>query len=981
MVSVDLRDPAGLLGSWLQRKQLVLGLQRRAAPAGGADETAGEELVLDMWGQDEVKFLAAVLGSLLPGYVPAAEQSGDDEATWTTALAQWARDKLTDGVDWSLWMNGAEPPSTESIRQEYRGLAWPTLLWRVVASKSEHLCHLVLVINLAVNPNLMALLPVVLALCVAMVAHPRPGRGWWLFLVCYSVVAITLKFLVQLDFVCIDINSHFSLQPNPLCPPPGTYDPLTSLEQVELPYLVGLYKDPTRAFAAFVFWDLMVILVVAFHRHLLSGKGVWLDSERGLLEREYRPLLNGLRARIREEQDRAALEAKRRRDAARLRSSAGVAGTSYQDFTDGAAATEEEEEAKETSNSGSEDEVGRDDGAAKAAGRGWRDWLPTEVDDFLLNLEPPLEFQYRQSTGTKLQADMQELYIKTGTDLYMFSFCCEFLAALHILLFFYAMATTSDSTVQSSLNSNLFPGAMVINVFVQVGFILVERTVYLARSVLAKWVLQCLAVVYWSVVIFVQWPVMSQTGFYDNTALRVMFLYKCLYFVASAMQIRKGYPSPITPAASLMNDPGYYAGLIFSTYRSIPFVFELQTMMDWMLTSTSLDLWQTFKLEDINAMLFITQCNNVGWLRWNPRGRAQRRKSKFCSGFLFFFALLFIVLFPLLLFSSASPASTPNSVTGAEFEFTLLGPSETFHLGTIRSMISANVVSPETYARLKTDNVIYDDKIESVQSVQMAAFSSEYWAITPPSLAALEAALNSTGPAFGLRYAFTRPGPDLHRTIEATRRVAIAPAVAEQLREMLLSSVTPLTVVVPGVVPLYLRLPLDQSPNPLGRATDAASIWLTKDATAQGGIFWSIHSTDARGAVDPIPPTMGVNFITVSNPLFSQFVEAAGISYSIVAVYIGVVLTVGRFVRMLFANAIQRVFFEDMLNTEPLLLLCEAIRIARHQRSLYREHQLYRRLIFILRNPQIMVRLTRRPDWVDTVEYGAKDPGRTQSLF
>jgi hypothetical protein len=72
------------------------------------------------------------------------------------------------------------------------------------------------------------------------------------------------------------------------------------------------------------------------------------------------------------------------------------------------------------------------------------------------------------------------------------------------------------------------------------------------------------------------------------------------------------------------------------------------------------------------------------------------------------------------------------------------------------------------------------------------------------------------------------------------------------------------------------------------------------------GSYWSVRSEDARETGIPgVQFPGGINFITVSNPLFNQFVEAAGISYSIVAVYIGVVLAVGRFVRLLFANAVR----------------------------------------------------------------------------
>jgi hypothetical protein len=39
-------------------------------------------------------------------------------------------------------------------------------------------------------------------------------------------------------------------------------------------------------------------------------------------------------------------------------------------------------------------------------------------------------------------------------------------------------------------------------------------------------------------------------------------------------------------------------------YRAIPFVFEIRTIMDWMIERTTLKLGEWFQLEDISASLY-----------------------------------------------------------------------------------------------------------------------------------------------------------------------------------------------------------------------------------------------------------------------------------------------------------------------------------------------------------------------------------------
>jgi hypothetical protein len=179
-----------------------------------------------------------------------------------------------------------------------------------------------------------------------------------------------------------------------------------------------------------------------------------------------------------------------------------------------------------------------------------------------------------------------------------------------VVVSLFSMASTSLNTVSSSLSTNLFSGNMVLTLFIQILIIILDRTCYLFRSMLGKILLQYSTVIYWFVKIFLEWPVSSQTGFVSNSYLQFFFLLKLLYFIFSGLQIYSGFPpAENTGFQILTRYPGVYTVFLYKIYRALPFVFELRTMLDWMCAVSSLDLWDSLKLEEIHGSLYQIQCD------------------------------------------------------------------------------------------------------------------------------------------------------------------------------------------------------------------------------------------------------------------------------------------------------------------------------------------------------------------------------------
>ena len=80
----------------------------------------------------------------------------------------------------------------------------------------------------------------------------------------------------------------------------------------------------------------------------------------------------------------------------------------------------------------------------------------------------------------------------------------------------------------------------------------------------------------------------------------------------------------------------------------------------------------------------------------------------------------------------------------------------------------------------------------------------------------------------------------------------------------------------------------------------------------------------------------------------------------VVGLYVSVVLVVGRFLRMIFANVSHKIPYEHMSQVDTLWNVCSIIYLARQQTppKLILEEDLFRLLIEIYRSPEAIIRWT-----------------------
>eukprot|EP00937_MAST-01D_sp_MAST-1D-sp2_P003349 g3349.t1 len=276
----------------------------------------------------------------------------------------------------------------------------------------------------------------------------------------------------------------------------------------------------------------------------------------------------------------------------------------------------------------------------------------------------------------------------------------------------------------------------------------------------------------------------------------------------------------------------------------------------------------------------------------------------------------------------------------------------------------------------------------SKQFVQFRPFGSMLWGITPPARANLLEALEApAGPSGGIRwelsFAFSRVGPPEGKTIRwtASRRMPQGgrAALAAVLNATASSNNSSAKVTVP-VRGLYFPLlylvpegqPLFSDVDGVARNTSAT---LTVDGERE---YWNLAAADSgtpnparkpkvdcaalAGQVSPKQRYFGGVCMLLLSPGYQPVTSFLGlVNSSIAALYIFVLFTIGRYVRLVFMGYATAVIYTEMADTGLLLGLCDGIRIAREESyhgHLKDEVRLFETLLKLYRSPETLLRLT-----------------------
>jgi hypothetical protein len=147
------------------------------------------------------------------------------------------------------------------------------------------------------------------------------------------------------------------------------------------------------------------------------------------------------------------------------------------------------------------------------------------------------------------------------------------------------------------------------------------------------------------------------------------FLLWSLYFYISALQLQLGYRE-VKLRNTMLKSYNNFSNIMVKVYYAIPFLFELKVLMDWTfikvaylnpINKTSLDVFQWFKLENIQSLMHSAKIQSNDYLERKVGATITPfiKLSLGCSLVLF---ILLCMFGPLVLFSTLNPSTELNLV-------------------------------------------------------------------------------------------------------------------------------------------------------------------------------------------------------------------------------------------------------------------------------------------------------------------------------
>ena len=500
--------------------------------------------------------------------------------------------------------------------------------------------------------------------------------------------------------------------------------------------------------------------------------------------------------------------------------------------------------------------------------------------------------------------------------------------------------------------------------------------------------------------------------FTHNTYIIIFYIFYLIYLYVSSAQIRLGYHD--IKRKSLFKRNTGVTNLITKIFNAIPFLPQIRNVIDWTYTSTCFDLFQWIKFESIYDSIFdaYTDSNPEDD---DPIGERVARKKKIGMGGLLSFILIFLLIIPLVLFSSLNPTNKLNNLNagklnvdltfiyenGVELNYNLF---ENTRAKTISEMFKKSNDDTD-WKKYKYDQSVQTRNFnhEQIQIIKFSETSDRNWDLAEPHIKDLIGLLNITNNE-GLDSIILKIHTEFDRSLPAETQT-----VSHDFEVPIFDSSMNVTTSEGAIKISDLQTALDNCSNvdiefkegyssPL-RITAGEEITEIEDEkyipkkTIQLGFkgcekeqklidnettfinnylksYFTFKSKDPEEAL----------FTGVEFHAFNDKISETTSGYSVLTFYLTFILVAGSYVADFLASEPEKIMFTDLPHPENLVNLCEGIQIARYSYDFKKEEKLYTILIEFMRSPDYLKMLTesslqnlkRRQD--NTVpEYGEEE--------
>ncbi|ETN60225.1 hypothetical protein AND_008154 [Anopheles darlingi] len=822
-------------------------------------------------------------------------------------------------------------------------------IWYAIMSHTDFICYFVVFLNQVNYASLLSLpLPLMVTLWGTL-TFPRPSQTFWTKLIAYTQTVVLIKCICQFEMLW------------------WNQTPIPSNQPFHPARLFGIERKD-----GYATYDLILLLMLFCHRFILKSLGLWKSDpteEPSLKEGLYQVDPNDERTK--------ALMAR----------------------------AEENEKIQETFEVRKTDDL---TGLSMVRINETAGPMPPPLDDpnsdstqlcVSIQPEPVKKFSpqivkeaFLQYTSA-LKAFFSQLLDRQSrktADVYGYMFLCDFVNFFVILFGFSAFGTQEgDGGVLSYFEENRVPVTFLLMLIIQFFLIVVDRALYLRKNIVGKILFQFFLIIGLHVWMFFVLPSTTERSFNATTPPILYYMIKCFYLLFSAYQIRCGYPARIlgnflTKGFTMANFSG------FKLFMTIPFLFELRTLMDWIWTDTSMTLFDWLKMEDIFTNVYQLKCmRHLEEDLPAPRGQKKGVMVKYLMGGGMMLGIIFLIWFPLALFAFSNAVGEPN--IPYDVSVTLrIGPYEPVYMmsaqdNNIHGLTDNNwgdFTAP--YATERTALTFLSNyEPADVAAVKLGANSTSIWNISPPDRERLLNDLKSNVTlTCRFRYTISRQSHSKENpgVVSEERGYEMGPGPDRDALIKLLTEDTNDVVVLPNLMPKFLRVqnsgtvrPIHQLIKNVDSDTDDGNyrnlkirLLRSSDTNAMMFQWWETREecTDTlyEKYLSRLPYADCANYLVMymfNDKIFPSTISsiAAG---GIIGIYSTMILVFSRMLRTsIFSGASSKIMFEDLPYVDRVLQLCLDIYLVRESCEFTLEEDLFAKLLFLYRSPETMIKWSR----------------------
>ena len=502
--------------------------------------------------------------------------------------------------------------------------------------------------------------------------------------------------------------------------------------------------------------------------------------------------------------------------------------------------------------------------------------------------------------------------------------------------------------------------------------------------------------------------------FITNKALIFFYLIYITYFLSSGLQIKYGFHD-MKRKSMLKSGNSSINGTIYNCFKAIPFLYEIKLAIDWTFTKTCLDLFQWNKFESVYDIVYCTYCA-MNAKNQQLVGQKQGKLIKIGMGGFLSFILIFILVVPLMIFSSLNPTNQLNNLTGATLKIDLSFIYKNRAVKNYTLYENSKPESIENIFREGNDWAIYNysksPKTKNfpknqIQTVHFFKESDKNWDLARPHIENLYKLILNRKKDEDLEsielvvdYNFDRPLPA--ETMKISKRYGkqiyhyldnnntdnntiynntddntdkrnytdkldrIGNALYQcydesiEFQEIysppirLSANIKPKRLIDEKYFPLLdIRLGFEGCRNEIINKNISKE---TEDnnTNKRANYLESYFTVEKKLEINHNITYEGIKF-----HVFSDQVSTTTSGKSILTFYVSFVLLVGTYVRNFFAGQPEKIMLTEMPHSEEIINLCEGIKVSRNSFDFEQEEKLYYILIEFMRSPDYLRGLTQ----------------------